>query len=324
MKTRQIPGTDLVPSVVGMGCWAIGGLWWGNDVDDASSLATIEAALDAGVTLFDTAPLYGHGHADELLAQALGGRVRDVIVATKVGVRFRGTNGGHAQSDLSPQHIRQDAEASLRRLKVDAIDLLQIHWPCEVGTPIEATMEALNALRDDGLVRHVGASNYNAEGLAELKRYGPIVTLQTPLSMVRSRYRPELRVACEAPNPGSGEPTGVIAYEPLCRGLLTGKYAEIPMFAPEDVRANDDWFKGERFLRCLKLVRVLERVAHKLRVPVAALAIAWVCRQPGVTSVLAGAKHPSQIRENAYAAELLAHGPLWAYLDEKVERFERV
>ncbi len=322
METRQIPGTTLVPSVVGMGCWAIGGLWWGDDVDDASSVATIQTALELGITLFDTAPLYGHGHADKLLVQALGSRRHDVIIATKVGVRLRGTQG-HAQSDLSPEHIRQDAEDSLRRLGVDVIDLLQIHWPCEMGTPVEATMEALNALRDEGLVRYVGASNYNAEGLAALKRHGPIVSLQTPLSMVRSRYRPDLQAECLSPNAASGQPTGVIAYEPLCRGLLTGKYAAPPRFAASDVRASDDWFHGERFLRCAKFVRVLQRVAHKLSVPVASLAVAWVCRQPGVRVVLTGAKRPSQIQENAYAPELLAHEPLWAYLDGKVEAFDR-
>src|SRR3954470_5650107 len=122
MKTRLVPGTDLKLSVVGFGCWAIGGRWWGDDINDEVAIAAIHKALDLGINWFDTAPLYGHGHADEILAKALGARLRDVIVATKVGVRWDG-GGRHAQSDLRPEHLRSDPEASLRRLGVERIDL---------------------------------------------------------------------------------------------------------------------------------------------------------------------------------------------------------
>src|SRR5690606_4887670 len=146
---RTLPHTDLQLSAIGFGCWAIGGAWWGDDVDDRQSIAAIHAALDHGINWFDTAPLYGHGHADELLVEALGSRRHDLVIATKVGVRYQNLAGAHAFSDLSPDHIVEDCEASLRRLRLETIPLLQVHWPCECQTPLEATLEALMALRSE-------------------------------------------------------------------------------------------------------------------------------------------------------------------------------
>src|SRR5258706_15829436 len=151
MRFRPLPGTDLTLSVVGLGCWAIGKKWWGDDVDDDASIAAVKAALDAGINWVDTAPLYGLGHADEVLVRALGPRLSEVVVATKVGVRTGAD--GHAHSDLTAQHVRADAEASLVRLGLPRIDLLQIHWPCELGTPPDETMGALADLVKEGKVR---------------------------------------------------------------------------------------------------------------------------------------------------------------------------
>ena len=164
MIYRIFPGTELNVSVVGMGCWAIGGKWWGDDVNDDNSIACVRAAVESGVNFFDTAPLYGHGHADEILVRALGSKRHDVVIATKVGIRFQGTTG-HAQSDLSKKHIREDTEVSLKRLKLDSIPLMQIHWPCELGTPLEESMEALLELQMEGKIQHIGVCNYNAEGM---------------------------------------------------------------------------------------------------------------------------------------------------------------
>ena len=149
MRTRTLPGTDLHLSVIGMGCWAIGGQFWGDDGHDDRSAAAIRAALDHGIKWFDTAPIYGWGHSEEILTQALGTDRNRVIIATKVGVE---RVDGHARSHLSPQNLRIDLEQSLRRLHRDSIDLLQVHWPCELNTPLEASFEALAQLQSEGKI----------------------------------------------------------------------------------------------------------------------------------------------------------------------------
>lgn len=315
MQRRQIPDTDLTISVVGFGCWAIGGLWWGNDVTDASSAEAIEAALEVGIDWFDTAPIYGHGHADEVLVRTLGARRHDVVIATKVGVRWDNPQV-HATSDLSPEHVRADTEASLRRLGLDTIPLLQVHWPCERGTPLEATLEELVRLRDEGKIRHFGLCNYGGADLRRAMELAPVATLQSAYSMMRREIEGDALPV--ARGEGSPRAIGVLAYEPLARGFLTGKFRAIPRFPKSDLRARDERFQGMRFLRGLELVMRLDPVAQKLDVPLAALAVAWVCRQPGVTAAIAGAKRADQIRESARAAALIEHPTLWPVVDKRL------
>lgn len=303
MLRRRLPGTDLELSVVGFGCWAIGGLWWGDDVRDDHSERAIRAALDVGIDWFDTAPIYGWGHADTVLARALGPDRARVVIATKVGAR-RGDDG-HAVSDLTPAHIARDVDASLARLGVDRLDLAQLHWPCQLGTPIEDSVGALVDLVAQGKVRYFGLCNYDAEGLRRACAAGPVVSLQTPYSLLRRELEQGLGGAAHAAG------VGVLAYEPLCRGLLSGKFHGLPHFPESDLRARDERFQGHRFLRAAQFVRILGEAASRLSVPTAALAIGWVAAQPGITAVLAGAKTEAQVRENARAASLVGRERLW-------------
>jgi aryl-alcohol dehydrogenase-like predicted oxidoreductase len=321
MKYRTLPGTDLQLSAVGFGCWAIGGRWWGDDVRDADSKAAVQAALDHGINWFDTAPLYGYGHADEILVSALGARRHDVIIATKVGVRWD-NDGEHAESDLSPEHIVADAEASLRRLGLDVIPLLQVHWPCQRETPLEATLAALVRLREQGKIRHFGLCNYDAETFARAVERAPVASLQTPYSMVRREFDRELRevVAPEDSEGARRQRVGVLAYEPLARGLLTGKFKVLPSFPASDLRARDDRFREPSFSRIRPLVRALELVGQKLDVSPAALALAWVCTRPGISVAIAGAKRPEQVAQNVRAIELLGRSQIWRALAPHVDR----
>jgi aryl-alcohol dehydrogenase-like predicted oxidoreductase len=311
MKYRKVPGTELNLSVVGFGCWAIGGRWWGDDIRDDVSIRAVHKALDLGINWFDTAPLYGHGHADEVLVKALGSRLREVVVATKVGVRWD-NEGVHAQSDLSAAHVRSDTEASLKRLGLERIDLLQVHWPCERGTPLEETIGALEALRIEGKIRHYGLCNYDAATLARALTLGPVSTLQTPYSLLRREFEHGLQEVCVA---GSAPRLAVLAYEPLGRGLLTGKFTSTPSFPESDMRARDDRFKGARFLRAAAFVKTLETAAQKVGVPVAALAIGWVCARRGITAAIAGAKTPAQVTQNARAAAMVDNAKFWSVID---------
>jgi aryl-alcohol dehydrogenase-like predicted oxidoreductase len=314
MQTRRLPNTDLDLSVIGMGCWAMGNLWWGDDVTDARSIAAVEKALEVGINWFDTAPLYGHGHADDVLIKALGKRKHDVIIASKVGVRWDG-EGQHARSELSRDWIRQDVDASLRRLGVERIDLLQVHWPCELDTPLEESMGELAALQKAGKIRHVGLCNYDVAGLTEARKYVDIASLQTPYSMLRRELEQELLPYCRREN------LGVLAYEPLCRGLLTGKFAANKRFPESDLRARDDRFQGSRFLRALTIVSRLELIAKRKKVPIAALALGWAIRQPGMTAVIAGAKGPEQIAEHVRTVEILDDEALWGEVDRVVAAY---
>ena len=309
LPLRPLPGTDLQLSAVGLGMWALGGLWWGKPVPRDQALATIRAARDLGCNWVDTAPLYGHGHADTLLVDALGPGQPGVIVATKVGVRWDGP-GAHARSDLSPQHIVQDIEASLRRLQRETLDVVQIHWPCEAATPLAESIGALQALVDRGLVRYFGVCNYNAVGLRAVAAAGRVACLQTPYSLLRREFEAELRQAADSCG------VGVLAYEPLCRGLLTGKFGALTRFGDDDLRDRDDRFRGPGYLRALAIVSRLQLVAKRWGVPVAALALAWAARQPSITAVIAGAKSPEQVQANALAHQLLARAELpWPEVD---------
>ncbi|MCB9763270.1 MAG: aldo/keto reductase [Alphaproteobacteria bacterium] len=308
MHTRPLPGTDLSLSVLGLGCWAMGGLYWGDDVRDEDSIATVRAALDLGVNWFDTAPLYGEGHADAVLARALGDRRHEVVIATKVGVRARGRHG-HAESDLSPAHIRADAEASLRRLGLDCIPLLQIHWPCERGTPLADSLGALVRLQEDGLVRHIGLCNYSAEALREARALAPVVSLQTPLSLLRRAFEGPLQRACVDLG------VGALAYEPLCRGLLTGRYQGAVSFPDTDQRSWDERFQGARLRHGQGLTADLARAAARLGVPTAALALGWVIDREGVTAAVVGAKRPAQLRQSAQADRLVGRPRVWSVVD---------
>lgn len=318
MKYRTLPGTDLQLSAIGLGCWALG-----EDADARAMDAAVGAALEVGVDWFDTAPIYGDGAADERLVRALGSRRHGVTIATKVGVRRQ---GGRAVSDLSPEHVTADAEASLRRLGLAVIPLLQVHWPCERGTPLEATMAALQRLQARGLVRWIGLCNYNAAGLrAALATGVQVASLQTPVSMIRREFfdsRDGLRDMCVGTGPDGQveQRLGVLAYEVLGRGLLAGGYVDAaPVLAPGDVRAADARFHGAAWQRIRRLGQALVTVAGRLEVPTAALAIAWALRQAGVSVAVVGARGAAQVHEHVHALGLLGHARVWQALQPHVD-----
>lgn len=313
MDTFCPPGTELRLSRVGLGCWTLGREYWGDDHDDDRAVRTIHAALACGITWLDTAPLYGRGHADALVRRALVGRP-EVIVATKVGVRWEGTASGHAESELSAEHIVADCEASLRRLGRDRIDLLQVHWPDQHGTPLPETIAALESLRQRGLVRAWGLCNYGAAALTEARAHASVATLQTPLSLLRREYEGTLQQAVLT-HDSRGHNTAVLAYETLVRGLLTGTYRSLPRFADTDQRSWDERFSGRRFAHARALVDDLRRVAEKVGATVPQLAVGWVLSRPGVGAALVGARRPEQIEDTAQAATWASRRKLWRVVD---------
>ena len=306
MKTRRLPGTDLDLSIVGFGGWAIGGAYWGDDVSDERSTQAIRRALELGVNWFDTAPIYGEGHSESVLVKALGSDLKRVTLATKVGVR---SIGDHMQSQLTPEWIEEDLHTTLRRLGVDCIDLLQVHWPCEFGTPLEDTYAALDKLRRQGKFRYLGVCNYNADTLEQIAAITPLVSVQTGYGLLRREAENGLIHTAQRLH------IGVFAYEALCRGLLTGKFTTPPKFPETDMRSRDDRFKGGRFFHAQRLAADLAKVARRLGVPPAAVAIGWVASRPGVTSVIVGAKGPEQVEQNVLAANIVDRTKAWQIVD---------
>ena len=261
----------------------------------------------------DTAPLYGHGHADELVAEAVESWSGETpVVATKVGVHWQDE---HAESLLTAEYIREDIERSLRRLRVDTIDLLQVHWPCQSNTPLEETCEALAEAQRTGKVRYIGLCNYNALTLQHAASLCDVSTLQTPYSALRREFDSEF-VGQLPTAPGAAEAIAVLAYEPLCRGLLTGKFHPRTSFPDTDLRARDDRFKGSRYLRALAVVSRAQLLTRRWGAPLATIVLAWTLRRPAITAVIAGAKTVAQVQDNAAAMAFAEREDLdWDALD---------
>ena len=290
MDMLPLPGTTTSWSRIGLGCWAMGGEYWGH-VEDMTSIKAMECAVAKGINWFDTAPLYGKGHTDKLVGQFA--KKHAIRIATKVGVRW---DQGHARSDLSPEHLRLDVTQSLRRLGVDHIDLLQVHWPCQNHTPLEETFGTLAKMQQEGLFSHLGVCNYTADALAQIHQITPIVSHQSPYSMIRRAYETTLAPHTTALNIAN------IAYEPLCRGLLTGKYTTRPVFTDPDCAVMTNVFKAPHF-RTYSVFNDIRRVAQKVDVPIAAISLGWALQRSEF--VLVGAKTPEQVSENVQALNII-------------------
>lgn len=293
MRYRPLGSSGLVVSVVGLGCNN-----FGSRVDGEGTRAVVDAALEAGVTLFDTADVYGNrGGSETLLGAALQGRRDEVVLATKFGHDMQGENGPDHGARGSRRYIRRAVESSLRRLQTDWIDLYQYHRPDGI-TPIEETLGALDELVAEGKVRYVGSSNLRgwqvveAEWTARERGSERFVSAQNRYSLLEREAERELLPACERYG------IGVLPYFPLASGLLTGKYrrGEPP---PPGTRLTDrpDALTEEKFDR----IDALERFAQERGRTVLDVAIAGLAAQPAVGSVIAGATRPEQVRANAEA-----------------------
>jgi len=293
MRYRELGLTGEKVSVVGLGTWVLGGEHWGR-TEDSQSIAAIRAAIDAGINLIDTAPAYGRGRAEEVVGEAIRGRRDRVFIATKCGVHREGKK---FRFILKPAEIRKELEQSLRRLAVDAIDLYQCHWP-DPETPIEDTMAELLRMKDEGAIRHIGASNFDLPLLERALAAAPVVSLQPHYSLLERRVEKEILPFCRA------RKIGVISYGTLGSGILTGKYLEPPCFSKGDCRTFFYSFYREPFWsRTQALIAEMKQIAAKKNVPLAHVAITWVTQQEGITSALVGARTPDQALANARAGD---------------------
>lgn len=291
MHRRPLGDSGLEVSLIALGTWAMGGepeIW--GQVDDRESVAAIHQALDSGINLIDTAPIYGLGHCEELVGNAIQGRRDEVVLATKCGLVFPESKDRLPARCLSRDGILRECEQSLRRLRTDVIDLYQCHWP-DSQTPLNETMEALTTLREQGKIRAIGLSNFGCEQLSAAREFGSIHALQPPFSMLHLRAAEDLIPYCIEYG------IGVLPYGPLAKGLLTGRFTAGSRF--QDIRAHDPEFVGDRFRRNLRVVDELKKIAVRYDKTMTQLAINWTAGHPGVTAPIVGAKRPSQVVENA-------------------------
>ncbi|MER6711377.1 aldo/keto reductase [Streptomyces sp. NPDC000877] len=280
---------------LGLGTWAIGGPYeygWG-PVDDAVSVRTVLHAVDRGLNWLDTAPAYGCGHSEEVVGTALRqlGPGERPLVFTKCGRVWDTRDPGKVVSDLRPSSIRQECEASLKRLGVERIDLYQVHRPdTRTGTPIEDSWATLGELVDEGKVRWIGLSNVDRELLDRCEAVRHVDSLQPSLSLLDRRSLPLLDWCLE-------HGTGVIAYSPLASGLLTGAFdrERVENLAPDDWRRRSAKFAEPALTRKLAVVDALRTIAASLGHTVSELALAWVLSRPGVSGAIVGARLPRQV-----------------------------
>jgi aryl-alcohol dehydrogenase-like predicted oxidoreductase len=300
LPTRQLGWTDLQLTVIGLGTWAIGGggwkFGWGPQ-DDAESIAALHRALDLGINWLDTAPIYGLGRSEEVCGRALSGMSRKPIIATKCSRKW--TPDGAPYGCLKRESIREEIEASLRRLKVDVIDLYQVHRP-EPEADIEEAWEEIARAIKAGKIRYAGVSNFTVSQMKRLQPIHPIASIQPNYSMLVRDIENEILPFCAA------NKIGVVSYSPMVKGLLTGKMTKerVAQFAPDDHRRNDSRFNEPELSAHLALVEQFRPVAAKYGKSVAELAIAWVLRRPEITSAIVGARRPSQVEETVGAATM--------------------
>ncbi|HSV30449.1 MAG TPA: aldo/keto reductase [Atribacteraceae bacterium] len=299
MQFRKLGWTDLNLSVIGFGAWAIGGGGWKfswGPQDDAESIAAIKKAIELGVNWIDTAAVYGLGHSEEMIGQAIREMSEKPLIATKCALVW--DSQGNIGNRIKAESVRRELEASLRRLRVEVIDLYQIHWPVP-DEEIEEGWEAMAEFVKEGKVRYIGVSNFSVAQMKRIQAIHPIASLQPPYSMLKRDVEVEILPYCGA------QKIGVVAYSPMQKGLLTGKMTRerVQGLAPDDHRRNDPMFQEPQISANLELVEKLRAMAGRYGKTVGELVIAWVLRRPEMTSAIVGARNPNQIAETVKAGE---------------------
>ena len=294
MEYRKLGSSDLNVSVIGFGAWGIGGApFWSTEGDTASAKALLKA-VDLGINFFDTAPVYGFGHSEELIGKTLKPHRDKVFYATKCGLRWKQESLGSISKVATRASILEEIDQSLQRLQTDTIDLYQVHWP-DADTPQQETMETLLEIKEKGKIRHIGVSNYNVQQMTECLKVGPLVSLQPEYSLLQRSVENEIVPFCLVHG------MGIIAYSSLASGVLTGKYDRDTKFKDWRSKGIIGEFTGEAFVRNVGKVDQLKEVAAGLGKTCGQTAINWVVHQPAVATALVGVKNEKQMEENLKA-----------------------
>ena len=304
MLTKKIGRSGISASTVGLGTWAIGGWRWGG-TDEKAAIAAIQAAIDEGVSLIDTAPAYGMGCSEEIVGRAIKGRRDKVVLSTKCGLVWHVQRGNYffSQQDmpvhryLGRESIRHEVEESLRRLGTDYIDHFITHWQ-DPTTPVAETMAVLEELKAEGKIRSVGASNCSVEDAQAYIASGSLDVLQEEYSMVKRDLEREILPLCRENS------VSVMSYSSLALGLLSGKIGPERTFMGDDLRKENSRFSAGNRQKIASLMELVRPIAEDHNASEAQIVIAWTLAQPGITFSLCGARNPEQARENAGAGRI--------------------
>jgi len=308
MEFVDIPGTSMRVSRVALGTWAIGGWMWGGS-NESEAINAIHAALDRGINLIDTAPVYGFGRSEEIVGKALtaGGRRKRAFIATKVGLDWK---DGKPFRNARKARIIEEAEGSLRRLQTDVIDLYQVHWP-DPHTPLAEVAEAMGELHRAGKVRAIGVSNFSPAQMEEFRKVAPLHTAQPPYNLFERAIEGDVLPYCRERD------IAVLAYGSLCRGLLSGSMSKSSQFTGDDLRKNDPKFLAPRFEQYLAAVEKLDQFAreHYGR-RVIQLAVRWVLDRGEMNIALWGARRADQLAPIADVAGWHIDSSAMAQIDQ--------
>lgn len=323
MQKVKLGKSEVEITPIVFGAWAIGGWMWGGN-DDNDAIRAIHASLDHGVTSIDTAPIYGMGHSEKLVAKALKGKSRDKVqILTKFGMRWDSEKGEYGfdskMNDGTPvkimkyggkESIMKEVEDSLKRLETDYIDLYQMHWP-DSTTPISESMEALERLMAQGKIRAAGVCNYDAKQMQEAEKVISLASNQVPYSMVLRKIEEDVVPYVELNG------NGILAYSPLQRGLLTGKITRNYSFNEGDHRPNSKFFKEPNLSNTNAFLEKIKPIAEKYGATLGQLVINWTVYRPGITAALVGARNEKQVSQNSKALDFeLTHDEMQLINDE--------
>ncbi len=291
MQTRPLGNSDMPITPIGFGSWAIGGPDWAGGwgaQNDRQAIEAVQRAVELGINWVDTAAIYGLGHSEELVGQAVQGMQRKPYIFTKCSLRW--DDQRQIYNSMKADSVRRECEASLRRLGVDTIDLYQVHWP-NPDAEIEEGWETLARLQEEGLVRWIGVSNFSVEQMQRAQRIAPITSLQPPYSLLDRHIEAEILPFCAQNN------IGVIAYSPMASGMLTGamsreRAANLPK---DDWRRSNEWFQEPQLSKNLALADRLGDIGARHGRSAGEVAIAWTLRQPAVTGAIVGGRSAQQV-----------------------------
>jgi aryl-alcohol dehydrogenase-like predicted oxidoreductase len=291
METKRLGKSDLFITPVGFGSWAVGGGGWQfawGEQDDSQSIAAIRRALELGMNWIDTAAVYGLGHSEEIVSKALEGVSERPYIFTKCSLVW--DSDGTITHSLKRDSIRREVEESLRRLRVEAIDLYQIHWP-DPDAEIEEGWTTLAELKQEGKVRYIGVSNFDIAQMKRAQAIAPIDSLQPPYSLIHPEVEDEILPYCEAND------IGVIVYSPMMSGLLSGSMTRerVASFPADDWRSKSQDFQEPRLTRNLQLAELLRNIGSRHGRSPGEVAIAWTLRLPAVTGAIVGGRGPEQV-----------------------------
>lgn len=317
MLYRKLGSSGLEVSVLGFGCWPVGNDW--TEANDKSSVETIREAMELGINFFDVAPVYGFGHAEKVLGEAIKGKRDQIYIASKCGLRW--DDSKTITRNLSSESILEEVDLTLQRLDIEYLDLYQLHWP-DPNTPLEETISTLNELKEKGKIRNIGLSNYNVFLIKEAQKYGEIVSDQVLYNMIDRNsdhyhdlalnYRTEAEILPYAENNN----LGVIPYSPLCQGLLTDSF-QIEKLDNGDVRTANSELRGKKLQKNFKKTAEVRQIAKELGKPMVQLVLNWLAAKKGISTIIAGPTNVEEVRENVRAFD-------WELKSELIEKIDEI